>query len=73
MTTMRQYEEVSCPTCGALPGECCISKKSGQKLEVFNEKRRRGHKSHYAHAERMAAYKRDNKPLAWTGWPIGRL
>ncbi len=72
MTFRRKYEEVSCPTCYAMPGQRCVSKQNGESLEEFNQKRRPG-RGNYAHIERINAYKSANcKPLIHTAWPVGR-
>ncbi len=70
--TVRKYEEVSCPTCGALIGEHCVSQQSGRSLEHENDKRR-VRRGHYAHIERMQRYKKQEcRPINHTAWPVGR-
>ena len=70
---IRKYEEVACPTCGAQPGQSCISKQSGRDLETQNKKRARVRSANYAHTERMQRYeKKTYRPIDHKGWPVGR-
>lgn len=65
MTERDKIELVTCPTCGAIPGDYCLSVKGEQLVSNHFYAQR------YCHIARQRLSE-TRPPLNHTAWPVGR-